>query len=89
MYSELISDIMTSLDISRIHSVSFGPLRYPKEMYRRITELYPESKLLSFPMQKTGRTVSYGSEIEQRMSEFIQKELTKYISNEKIFYCVA
>ena len=89
MYSELISDIMRGLDISKIHSVSYGPLRYPKEMYKRITELYPESKLLSFPMQKSGNTISYGPEIEERMSEFIQKELTKYLTNEKIFHCIA
>ena len=89
MYSELISDIMKSLDISKIHSVSFGPLRYPKDMYNRITELYPESKLLSFPMQRKGSTISYGPEIEERMSEFIEKELTKYLAKEKIFHCIA
>ncbi len=89
MYSELISDIMIGLDISKIHSVSYGPLRYPKEMYTRISKLYPESKLFSFPMQKKGNTISYGPEIENRMSEFIQKELTKHLTRKKVFQCIA
>mgnify|MGYP001156838381 CR=1 FL=1 len=89
MYSDLISAVMKDLDIGKIHSVSFGPLRYPKDIYKRITELYPDSKLLSFPMQKKGDTISYGSKIENLMSEFIQNELIKYLGKEKIFHCIA
>ena len=31
LYSELIEEIMTELEIINLHSVSFGPLRYPKK----------------------------------------------------------
>ena len=54
-------------------------------MYRRISNLYPETKLFSFPMEKKGKTISYGLEIENQMSSFVEKEITKYVLKDKIF----
>ena len=35
LYSELIQDIFTDINIDKVHSVSHGPLRFPKEMYKK------------------------------------------------------
>tara|TARA_B100001989_G_scaffold246988_1_gene218592 strand:+ start:69 stop:1061 length:993 start_codon:yes stop_codon:yes gene_type:complete len=87
LYSELIASIFNNINTATIHSVSFGPLRFPKDMYRRISNLYPETKLFSFPMEKKGKTISYGLEIENQMSSFVEKEITKYVLKDKIFRC--
>ena len=88
LYSELIKEIMTDLEIMNLHSVSFGPLRYPKKMYKTIEALYPEEKLFAFPLQTTGTLVSYGPEIENEMANYIQDELKKYLGVDKIFQCL-
>ena len=88
LYSELIQDIFTDINIDKVHSVSHGPLRFPKEMYKKITSLYPDDKLFSFPMETKGGIVSYGKDIEQEMSLFLQEELEKYTTKKKIFRCL-
>ena len=88
LYSELIADIMDDLDPSCLHSVSHGPLRFPKEMYKKIVTLHPDNRLFSFPMKKKGGIISYGVEIEDLMSNFLQTELSKYTIRNKIFRCM-
>ena len=87
LYSELIAEIMDGLEIMNLHSVSFGPLRYPKKMYNTIAALYPEERLFAFPMQTAGQTVSYGPKIENEMAIYIQGELKKHVSADRIFQC--
>jgi spore photoproduct lyase len=88
MYSELFSHIFSDINIARVHSVSHGPLRYPKDMYKKISSLYPDDKLFSFPMEAKDGIVSYGKEIEEEMSLFLQSELEKYTTKNKIFRCL-
>ena len=88
LYSELIQGIFTDINIDKVHSVSHGPLRFPKEMYKKITSLYPDDKLFSFPMETKDGIVSYGKDIEQEMSLFLQSELEKYTTKKKIFRCL-
>ena len=88
MYSGLFENIFSDIDISKVHSVSHGPLRFPKEMYKRIAALYPDDRLYSFPMEIAEGVVSYGKEIEEEMADFLRLELAKYTSSSKIFRCV-
>ena len=88
MYSQLLKKIFSAINISQVHSVSHGPLRYPKGMYKKISGLYPNDKLFSFPMETKCGIVSYGKEIEEEMSGFLQHELEKYTSKNKIFRCI-
>ena len=87
MYSELIAEIMHDLNPRSLHSVSYGPLRFPKDMYKKIFTLHPNEKLFSFPMKEKAGIISYGTEIEDLMSKFIKNELNKYTSQNKIFRC--
>ena len=89
MYSKLIENIMRDIEPSNVHSVSHGPLRFPKKMYKQIISLHPDNKLFSFPMEENGGIVSYGDKIEQLMSSFLKTELKKYINERKIFRCTA
>ena len=54
---------------SSIHSVSFGPLRFPKEMFKDIFKLYPETPLFSGPLSQQNGVVSYDLKIEEEMNK--------------------
>ena len=87
-YSELICEIMGQINVSSIHSVSYGLLRFPKKMYKKISNLHNTTGLFAFPLDINNNGVtSYGKEIESEMYHFIQKELQRYLPAKKIFHC--
>lgn len=86
-YRELIRSIFVRIKESSIHSVSIGPLRFPTKMYNKIVELYPEEPLLSQPLFRRGKQVSYPEEIENNMKTYIINSLKEYISEQLIFEC--
>ena len=86
-YSELISNLMRQIDVRSIHSVSYGLLRFPKRMYKKISKLHSETGLFAFPMEENKDLISYSEEIENDMYSFIQKKLRAYLPDIKIFHC--
>ena len=88
LYQELIAEIMDDAVIRAIHSVSYGPLRYPKQMYQQITKLYPDEVFFASSMTQNQGFVSYGEAIEREMSDYLSEQLINYISTDNIFQCV-
>lgn len=88
-YQQLIQQIFTTLPIEAIHSVSLGPLRFPKKMYEKITSMYPQERLLSAGLQQRGRQISYSPQDEQAMKNTVLTELQHYLSEQIIFQCQA
>ena len=88
LYGELLNEIKTAVPGEAIHSISHGPLRYPKKMYNEITKLYPEELLFSIPMSESNGYVHYGVDIESQMAEFLFKTLKNYVDDDKLFQCV-
>ena len=86
-YSELVSNLMRQIDVRSIHSVSYGLLRFPKRMYKKISNLHSETGLFAFPMEANKDLISYSEEIENDMYSFIQKKLRAYLPDIKIFHC--
>ena len=86
-YSELICEIMKQINVSSIHSVSYGLLRFPKKMYKKISNLHNTTGLFAFPLDNNNGVTSYGKEIENEMYHFMQKELQRYLPTKKIFHC--
>ncbi|MBH69276.1 MAG: DNA photolyase [Rhodospirillaceae bacterium] len=87
-YKELVRSVVNRIPVDAIHSVSYGPLRYPKKMFGDIIKLYPDESLFSYPMEANQNFVSYGQEVEKKMSDYLINELSKYINSEKLFQCV-
>ena len=88
LYSSLFSEIMEGLDPSVLHSISYGPLRFPKKMYKKAAKLHPDHKLFAFPMEEANGVISYGTKIETQMHDFLKSELNNYTSENKIFQCI-
>ncbi len=86
-YKELFDKIFKKVNLHNVHSVSCGPLRFPKKMYTKIFDLYPEEKLFSAFLGTRGGMVSYKEEIEKEMIDFCHQEFSKYLSKSLIFNC--
>ena len=86
-YTQLIKEIFEQIPANAIHSVSVGPLRFPTKMYQKLTKLYPKDELLSQPLIKRGKTVSYSSETEDTMKTQVLSLLHKHLDKTLIFEC--
>ena len=89
LYKELLENIYNTIPSYSIHSVSFGPLRFPKEMFKDIFKLYPETPLFSGPLFQHKGVVSYDLKIEEEMTSFCSNITQNYIDKSKIFNCSA
>ena len=89
LYKELLENIYNTIPSYSIHSVSFGPLRFPKEMFKDIFKLYPETPLFSGPLSQHKGVVSYDLKIEEEMTSFCSNITQNYIDKSKIFNCSA
>jgi spore photoproduct lyase len=87
LYKELIEGVFKVIPQDSIHSVSFGPLRFPKAMHRDIFKLYPEEPLFSGPLQQRGSIVAYRQEIEDEMTRFCRQTFAKFIPDSIVFQC--
>ena len=87
LYQELFEMVFANLPNSQLHSISLGPLRFPKAMFDRVQKLYPKEKLFAFPMEKRLGSYSYPQEIEENMTISIKEMLSKYADQEKFFKC--
>jgi len=86
-YRRLFRDVFADIDVSRIHSVSFGNFRLPKKFFGKITRLYPDEKLFAGPLKSSKGLVSYNTSLESEMMEFCSRELLNYIPKTALFPC--
>jgi len=87
LYSDLIKGIFENISLDKLHSVSVGPLRFPKKMHEKIYKLYPKEEFLSKDLEQRGKLISYKEEIEIEMQAFIMKQLENYTDKNKVFSC--
>ncbi len=88
LYKTLIEKVFINLDIARIHSISFGALRFPKYIYKKITKMYPSEKLFFENFEKKNNVLIYNQVKEQEMISFCKKLIYKNVhDNVKIFSC--
>ena len=86
-YHDLFEKVFSAIPSTAIHSVSFGPLRFPQSMFRDIFKLYPEVKLFSGPLHEINGMVAYKTEIEKEMADFCRKTFSKFVSDTIVFQC--
>jgi len=85
-YRELFESVFSILDGSKLHSVSFGPFRTPRDYFRRMRRLYPEERLFAGLIEEDSM-VSYPAEIEAEMRSFCEKELERFVPPAILFPC--
>ena len=87
LYKHLIEDVFSYIAPSQIHSISFGALRFPKKMFKKLHKLYPDEILFSGPLSTNNGSVSYKRIIEKEMVEFCQNLVKEYVSESIVFDC--
>ncbi len=86
-YSGMLQTIFAKLDARKIHSVSYGPFRLPRDFFKKMVKLYPREKLFAGPLTENGKLVSYEKDLEEKCQHFLNSELLKYIDQSQIFPC--
>ena len=87
-YKELISTILEEIDINYIHSVSFGSLRFPKQIFNTISNMYPGEELFSYNFEKRDNVFSYKEEVEKEMIIYCKNLIHKKVKKDiQIFSC--
>ena len=85
LYINLFDNVFKNIDKKVIHSITLGPLRFPKAMFKKIKSMNPRSKLLSDSLTLRGNKISYSNDIELEMQSFCI-ELLKQYSPETLFF---
>tara|TARA_B100000945_G_scaffold78664_1_gene60788 strand:+ start:3177 stop:4175 length:999 start_codon:yes stop_codon:yes gene_type:complete len=89
LYKELFDEIMLNVPETAIHSVSVGPLRFPKNIFKNISKLYPEEKLFAGPLVNSPRTTSYAENVEKEMTDYCLEHISRFVPKSAIFNCVS
>ena len=87
LYQELLYDLYNNISSESIHSVSIGPLRFPKKMFKDIFKLYPNEQLFASPLSTNNKIISYDISIEKEMTSFCTDMSLKYVNENQIFKC--
>jgi spore photoproduct lyase len=86
-YRNLFHEIFTRINADKLHSVSLGSFRLPKDYFRTIRRLYPDEPLFTSPLAEKNRMVSYTGPIREEMIEFCSRQVLDYIDREKFYPC--
>ncbi len=87
-YKELINTILNEIDMNYLHSVSFGSLRFPKQIFSTISNMYPGDELFSYNFEKRDNVYSYKDEVEEEMISFCKNLIHKKVKKDvQIFSC--
>ena len=84
-YKKLIDDIFLKIPEKSFHSISLGPIRFPKKMFNKISNLYPDEKLFSKHFVQINKMKSYPKIIESEVVNYCKDYLKNYIDEDQIF----
>ncbi|MBV70667.1 MAG: DNA photolyase [Myxococcales bacterium] len=87
-YRRLFDDVFAAVPRRQIHSVSYGPLRFPKKMYKDIVNLYPEEALFAGAMDLQDGMVAYPDGVESEMAAYCSEQLREYLDDSIFFQCL-
>ncbi len=86
-YASLFKELFSRLDCSRIHSVSLGSFRLPRDYFRKLQKLYPDERLLASPLTDEDKQIGYPASIRNNMLDFAAEHIQQYIEPDRFFPC--
>jgi len=86
VYTAMIEEVFSRVSSERIHSVTLGPMRFPKAMHDRIVKLYPEDRLFALQeMALRDGQMTYPPGLEAELVETVYEALQLHLPDSKIF----
>ena len=70
-----------------VHSVSFGMMRFPKKMYKKMKKDFSNERIFSLPIVSRKGLYSYPEKLENKLSKFVSNTIKKYFRNTQIYNC--
>ena len=87
IYEELFKKIANSIPEKNIHSISFGMMRFPKKMFKKIIKENPSERMLSMPLENRNGIYTYSKVNEKKFENIIIGKLNKHLKNVPVFNC--
>lgn len=84
-YTEMVSEVKGSIDLSRIKDVSIGTFRISSEYMKKLRKDLPGSSLCQFPFENHNGVMEYPDNLRNDMENTLVTLLQSSISQEKIF----
>ena len=85
-YKELFIKIFKNIDIDNVHSITFGKLRFPETVYKKLIKENMSERLFLNLEKKNN---SYESNEEDNIESLIRESLTKFIDEKKFFIIIS
>lgn len=86
-YQQLLEDIFRLIKPAQVHSVSFGPLRFPPKMLTTIQRYYPQDPMLASVTDKRAGQYAYTAQREREILQQLRSLLLHYVSPAQLFTC--
>ena len=87
IYDNLFKEIALNIPNESIHSISFGMMRFPKKMFKKIIKENFNKRISSLDFINNNGIYSYTKEMQKKFENIIIKKLNKYMKNIPIYNC--
>ena len=87
IYENLFKDIALNISKESVHSISFGMMRFPKKIFKKMIKEYPNKKIISLNFKNNNGIYSYSKEVQKKLENIVIKKLKKYMKDVPIYNC--
>ena len=87
IYENLFKNIAANINEKDIHSISFGMMRFPKKMFKRMNKENSNKRILSLSLENRKGIYTYKEKMENKLENIIVSKLRKYMKNTPIYNC--
>ena len=87
IYEELFKKIANSIPEKNIHSISFGMMRFPKKMFKKIIKENNDTKINNLYFENRNGIYTYSKVNEKKFENIIIGKLNKHLKNVPVFNC--
>ena len=87
IYEELFKKIANSIPEKNIHSISFGMMRFPKKMFKKIIKENNDTKINNLSFENRNGIYTYSKVNEKKFENIIIGKLNKHLKNVPVFNC--
>lgn len=85
LYRQCVEETFALFPAERVHDISIGVFRVPREYLKTMRKRRPDSPLLHYPYENIGGVLSYPASLAADMIRFVREQIEQYVPAEKIY----
>lgn len=86
IYDELFDQVFMQLKNTKLHSVSLGSFRLPKNFFQTLSHLYPDEKLFATPLEESNGMISYKNSLRESLHQHCSERILQYVPDDKFYF---